>query len=86
MLQLFAKKIVLLFDELCRMLWPVWLAIAVAVGLSRVCLYSHYPSDVVAGAFLAGAATLLTARFWMLPRLRRIEAASPADASAPRSS
>jgi membrane-associated phospholipid phosphatase len=60
-----------------RTLWPVWLAIAVAVGLSRVCLYSHYPTDVVASAFLAGAATLLTARFWMLPRLRRIETEAP---------
>jgi undecaprenyl-diphosphatase len=57
-----------------RALWPVWLAIAVAVGLSRVCLYSHYPSDVVAGTFLAGAVALLTTHFWTLPRLRRIEA------------
>ena len=68
-----------------RWLWPLWLALAAAVGLSRVGLYSHYPSDVVAGAVLAGVATLLTAHFWMLPRLRRIEAEAQAEPSEPGS-
>lgn len=50
-----------------RRLWPVFL-FAAAMGLSRLYLAVHYPTDVLAGllaGFLAGAlGAYLTARLW----------------------
>jgi len=52
---------------------PPFFVLAVAVGLSRVALANHYPADVVAGAAIGGVIALLTWRWWVIPRLDRIE-------------
>jgi len=51
------------------------LGFAAAVGLTRIALAEHYPLDVIAGAFIGGAASLLVIHWWVLPRLRRLEQA-----------
>lgn len=42
-----------------------------ALGLSRLALAKHYPSDALAGAAIALAASFLVLRYWMQPRLAR---------------
>lgn len=49
----------------------VCLAWAVALGLSRLALAKHYPSDALAGAAIAVAASLVVLRYWVQPRLAR---------------
>lgn len=49
----------------------VFIAWAVALGLSRLALAKHYPSDALAGALLALVACYLVLRYWLLPRLER---------------
>lgn len=49
-------------------LWPkasptVWL-FAILIGLSRLMICAHYPSDVIAGAFIGTVTTLALIRFW----------------------
>jgi membrane-associated phospholipid phosphatase len=46
----------------------VW---AAALALSRLALAKHYPSDALAGAVIAVAASLVMLRYWLLPRLGR---------------
>jgi len=46
----------------------VW---AAALALSRLALAKHYPSDALAGAVIAVAASLVVLRYWLLPRLGR---------------
>lgn len=61
-----------LFAALCfRNFWFVAVCIlcAVALSLSRLALAKHYPSDAIAGAVIAVAASLAILRYWMLPRL-----------------
>lgn len=47
------------------------LAWAAALGLSRLALAKHYPSDALAGAVIAVAASLVVLRYWLQPRLAR---------------
>ena len=46
----------------------VW---AGALALSRLALAKHYPSDALAGAVIAVAASLVVLHYWLLPRLER---------------
>ena len=46
----------------------VW---AGALALSRLALAKHYPSDALAGAVIAVAASLVVLRYWLLPHLGR---------------
>lgn len=62
------------------LLAAVCLAWAVALGLSRLALAKHYPSDALAGALIALAASLIVVRYWLLPRLAR----DPSAAGVPR--
>ena len=45
------------------LLWPrlspVWVALAIVVGLSRVMVTAHYPSDVIIGLYVGFAITLM---------------------------
>lgn len=54
---------------------PLWLAVAVLVAFSRVVVGAHYLGDIVAGAFLAVALTVMTydrlLRAGLPPRLQR---------------
>lgn len=47
------------------------LAWAAALGLSRLALAKHYPSDALVGALIALVASLIVVRYWLLPRLAR---------------
>jgi membrane-associated phospholipid phosphatase len=49
-----------------RARWPMW-AYALVIGISRVVLTSHHPSDVVAGA-VAGVVGALIVRDWFAAR------------------
>jgi undecaprenyl-diphosphatase len=44
---------------------------ALALSLSRLALAKHYPSDALAGALIALAASYVVLRYWLLPRLER---------------
>ena len=46
----------------------VW---AAALAMSRLALAKHYPSDALAGAVIAVAASLVILQYWVLPRLGR---------------
>ncbi|HJW81084.1 MAG TPA: phosphatase PAP2 family protein [Acidiferrobacterales bacterium] len=50
----------------------VCLAWAGALALSRLALAKHYPSDALAGAVIAVAASLVVLRYWLLPRLAHL--------------
>jgi undecaprenyl-diphosphatase len=49
----------------------VCLAWAAALAMSRLALAKHYPSDALAGAAIAVAASLVILQYWVLPRLGR---------------
>lgn len=49
----------------------VFLVWAGALAMSRLALAKHYPSDALAGAVIAVAASLVVLRYWLLPRLGR---------------
>ncbi len=49
----------------------VFLLWAVALGLSRLAVAKHYPSDALMGTLIALTACYLVLRFWLLPRLER---------------
>ena len=51
-----------------RLRWPLF-ALAVLIGLSRVGVGAHYPSDVLAGAALGLGSTLLLRRMFGLRRI-----------------
>lgn len=54
----------------------VFVGLATLVGLSRILLGSHFPSDVLAGALLGGAIALLVHAY--VPAARRIDAVAQA--------
>lgn len=49
--------------------WPLFLLLAALVGFSRLYLYVHFPSDVLAGAVVGAAAGL--AAYYMMKRFYR---------------
>ena len=49
----------------------VFLVWAGALAMSRLALAKHYPSDALAGAVIAVAASLVVLHYWLLPRLGR---------------
>ena len=50
----------------------LWLVIAGLVGISRVAVLAHYPSDVVGGAYLAICTAILLKRHYLDPRATRV--------------
>jgi len=55
--------------------WFLWAGVVVLVGLPRIYVGGHYPSDVLAGIIL-GLAGYASARYlleaWLVPRLERV--------------
>ena len=49
------------------------IAWAVALGLSRLAVAKHYPSDALAGAVIALTVSVLVVRYWLLPRLASVK-------------
>ena len=49
----------------------LWLVIAGLVGVSRVAVLAHYPSDVLGGAYLAICTAILLKRHYLDPRATR---------------
>ena len=47
-----------------RLRWPL-LALAVLIGMSRVIIGAHYPSDVIAGAAIGAGTTILLRRAFL---------------------
>jgi undecaprenyl-diphosphatase len=60
---------------LFRRVWAMVLifAWAVTIGLTRVALAVHYPSDVLAGALIGGMVSLATLYLEVLPRCDRLQ-------------
>jgi len=58
---------------LLRNPWAVGMCLvwAGALAISRLALAKHYPSDALAGAVIAVAASLVVLHYWLLPRLGR---------------
>ena len=58
---------------LLRNPWAVGMCLvwAGALAISRLALAKHYPSDALAGAVIAVAASLVVLYYWLLPRLGR---------------
>jgi len=50
----------------------LWLVIAGLVGVSRVAVLAHYPSDVLGGAYLAICTAILLKRHYLDPRATRV--------------
>ena len=49
--------------------WPLYFFIAVLVGASRVITGSHYPSDVIAGGYLAVLTTLYVKQYFIFKKI-----------------
>ncbi len=60
---------------LFRSPWMAGISIlwAVALGLSRLALAEHYPSDALASTVIALSVSILVVRYWLLPRLSRVK-------------
>ncbi|MGB0749168.1 MAG: phosphatase PAP2 family protein [Magnetospiraceae bacterium] len=54
-------------------LWPVYFGAAILVGMSRIALGAHYLGDVVFGAYVGIAGAVLMHRYYLKPRLQRLE-------------
>jgi len=64
------------FFDFSKILYYIWVSVAVIVSLSRVYLGVHYMSDVVAGAllgcFVGELSFYLSGRFQDMPRIRKL--------------
>ncbi len=59
-----------------RFLVALCFAWAVALGLSRLALAKHYPSDALVGALIAVLTSWAVVRWWLVPRLERVSVPS----------
>lgn len=59
-----------------RVVVALCFAWAVALGLSRLALAKHYPSDALAGALIAVLVSMAVVRWWLIPRLDRVSVPS----------
>jgi undecaprenyl-diphosphatase len=63
---------------LFRQTWAVALVVlwAAALGMTRLAVAKHYPSDALVGAAIALLSCYLVLRYWLLPRLERLPPAA----------
>jgi undecaprenyl-diphosphatase len=59
-----------------RLLVALCFAWALALGLSRLALAKHYPSDALVGALIAVLTSWAVVRWWLIPRLERVSVPS----------
>jgi undecaprenyl-diphosphatase len=59
-----AFTIALILGHFSPLLWPVALTLATLIGLSRIALGAHFPSDVVAGMLLGCACAIVALAFY----------------------
>lgn len=59
---------------LFRQIWAAWVFVlwAVALGMTRLAVAKHYPSDALVGAAIALLSCGIVLRYWLLPRLERL--------------
>lgn len=59
---------------LFRRTWATWVFVlwAIALGMTRLAVAKHYPSDALVGAATALLSCYIVVRYWLLPRLERL--------------
>ncbi|MFS0553428.1 undecaprenyl-diphosphatase [Brevibacillus sp. 179-C9.3 HS] len=68
----------ILFFSFCMTFWlfkkkmgPLWMLLAVCVGISRIWVGVHYPADVIVGALISTGSALTV--YMVIPRMRIVQ-------------
>ncbi|MFA5624853.1 MAG: phosphatase PAP2 family protein [Bradymonadales bacterium] len=70
----FAAAFAILFSKARKALWIPALCLAVLIAFSRLYLYVHYPSDVLAGAIIGVLSAFIAIKLILYAKKRRLAA------------